>query len=237
MLGVNPTLDRSWRNPPPGPVGEAVDWFRTFSPPARPERRSAVLVLFGPRGAQLHQSAADPPTAPDLSGYDVLLTERAHTLRSHAAQVVCPGGHIDPGDDGPVHAALREASEEVGLDPATVDVVGELPSLYLHPSGTAITPVLGWWRQPHPVSAVDRAEVAHVVRADLGHLLAPANRFTVVAPMGFRTAAFETDGLVVWGFTANLLANVFALAGIDRPWDQGATRPLPDHLAAAYWNF
>lgn len=228
MRAIGPALNGAWDDPPPGPIADAVEWFRTFAPPTQPRRRSAVLVLIGPH------APADGDSG--LSAFDVLLTERAHTLRSHAAQVVCPGGHIDPDDDGPVQAALREAGEEVGLDPASVDVIGELPALYLHPTGTAITPVLGWWRQPHPVSAVNTAEVAHVVRADLGHLLDPANRFTVVAPAGFRTVAFEADGLVVWGFTANLLAHVFDLAGIAPAWNGEAVRPLPHHLAAAYWD-
>ena len=80
-------------------------------------------------------------------GPDLLLTERAHDMRSHPGQVSFPGGSIDAGET-PVQAALREAEEETGLDPAGVEVFGELPELWLPPSNFAVTPVLGWWRHP-----------------------------------------------------------------------------------------
>ena len=217
-------------------IDDAVDWFRTYAPPPNPPRRSAVLALFAPRAPDSlddrRRRGPRPPTSYDC---DVLLTERAADMRSHAAQVVCPGGHLDPGDDGPVGAALREAWEEVGLDRSSVDVVAELPGLYLHPSGNAVIPVLGWWARPHPVGVVDPAEVARVALADLDHLLDPRNRFTVVGPMGYRGPGFSVDGLFVWGFTANLLTHVFELAGIALAWDESVIRPLPPHLAAAYW--
>ena len=68
-------------------------------------------------------------------------------MRSHPGQVSFPGGSIDPGET-PREAALREAEEETGLDPAGVEVFGELPELWLPPSNFAVTPVLGWWREP-----------------------------------------------------------------------------------------
>ena len=98
-------------------------------------RRGAVLMLFG-EGEH---------------GGELLLTERAHHMRSHPGQVSFPGGSIDPGET-PVEAALREAQEETGLDPAGVDVFGELPELWLPPSNFAVTPVLGWWRGARPTS-------------------------------------------------------------------------------------
>ena len=123
------------------------EWFSSFAPPAGHERRSAVLMLFGP----------DP-----RGGEDVVLTERAHTLRSHPGQVSFPGGKVDPGDDGSVGAALREAEEEVGLDPAGVQVLATFPELFLTPSQNAVTPVLAWWPRPVPVGVVDRGDaLAH----------------------------------------------------------------------------
>ena len=73
-------------------------------------------------------------------------------MRSHPGQVSFPGGTIDPGET-PREAALREAEEETGLDPAGVDVFAELPELWLPPSNFAVTPVLGWWREPRPGAA------------------------------------------------------------------------------------
>ena len=193
-------------------------FFSRFLPPDEGGRPSAVLILFGPHAG---------------GGEDVVLTERSHSMRSHAAQVSFPGGAIDPGDSGPVAAALREAEEEVGLDPAGVQIVAELPALYLPPSNFVVTPVLAWWSQPSPISVVDHQEVARVVRAPLSELTDPARRFTVSHPSGFVGPAFDVDGLLVWGFTAGLLSKVIELAGLERSWDPGVRRPLPPHLIGA----
>jgi 8-oxo-dGTP pyrophosphatase MutT (NUDIX family) len=190
-------------------------FFSRFLPPDQGGRASAVLILFGP--------------SPE-GGEDVVLTERSHSMRSHAGQVSFPGGAVDPVDSGPVAAALREAQEEVGLEPAGVQVVAELPALYLPPSNFVVTPVLAWWAQPSPISVVDHLEVARVLRAPLTELTDPARRFTVSHPSGFVGPAFDVDGLLVWGFTAGLLSKVIELAGLERSWDRDDHRPLPAHL-------
>jgi 8-oxo-dGTP pyrophosphatase MutT (NUDIX family) len=134
---------------------------------------------------------------------------------------------------GPVAAALRETQEEVGLDPAGVDVVAELPALYLPHSNYVVTPVLGWWAQQSPISIVDHLEVARVLRAPLAELTDPLRRFTITHPNGFVGPAFDVDGLLVWGFTAGLLSKVIELAGLERSWDRHDERPLPAHLIGA----
>ncbi len=203
-------------------AGSVPDWFAEFAPPATPRRTSAVLILVAGDGPRR------PGAAPELAGLDVVLTERAHHLSSHAAQVSFPGGHIDARDDGPVAAALREASEEVGLDPDSVEVIRTLPPLYMRPRGNAVTPVLGWWREPHAIGVVDPGEVAQVVRVPLADLADPANRFTVTGPGAYRGPGFGAGGLFVWGFTAKLLDAILALGGVARPWDARIERPLPE---------
>lgn len=193
-------------------------FFSRFLPPDEGGRASAVLILFGPDAR---------------GGEDVVLTERSHSMRSHAGQVSFPGGAIDPVDSGPVAAAMREAHEEVGLDPAGVQIVAELPDLYLPPSNFVVTPVLAWWAQPGPISVVDDREVARVVRAQLAELTDPARRFMVSHPSGFVGPAFDVDGLLVWGFTAGLLSKVIELAGLERSWDRSVRRPLPPHLVGS----
>ena len=194
------------------------EWFATYAPPEGAGRRSAVLMLFGP----------DP-----RGGEDVVLTERAHTLRSHPGQVSFPGGRVDPGDDGSVGAALREAEEEVGLDPAGVEVLATFPDLFLAPTQHAVTPRLAGWPRPVPVGVVDRGEVERVLRVPVADLVDPANRFTAVFGP-YRGPGFEVGDLFVWGFTAMLLSSLFELSGLAPPWDVGRERPLPDRVMSPW---
>jgi 8-oxo-dGTP pyrophosphatase MutT (NUDIX family) len=182
-----------------------------FLPPAEGGRPSAVLILFG-----------EGPDGPDL-----LVIERSHDVRSHAGQPAFPGGALDRTDGGPVAAALREAVEETGLDPAGVEVFATLPALFLPPSGFVVTPVLGWWRAPSPVGVVDAREVASVHRIPVAALTDPANRLRVRHPSGYVGAAFAVSGLLVWGFTAGLIDRLLRLAGWERPWDTARIEDFP----------
>lgn len=190
-----------------------ADQLSTFVPPASGGRRSAVLMLFGETSER---------------GPDVLLTQRAAGMRSHAGQVAFPGGAVDRADPGPVEAALREAREETGLDPGGVRVVGALPDLYLPPSDFVVTPAVAWWASPSEVAVADPAEVARVARVPLDELLDPRNRFRVSHPSGYIGPGFAAQGLFVWGFTAGLLARLLQLAGLERPWDHSRIEPVPD---------
>ena len=203
------------------------DQLSRFLPPDEGGRESAILILFGPG-----EDSGERPLLDGAVG-DVLLIERAHDMRSHPRQVAFPGGAVDPGDDGPVAAALREAMEETGLDPAGVDVVTTLPAVYLPPSGFVVTPVLAWWREPSPVSVVDPREVASVHRVPLRALLDPANRLQVTHPSGYVGAAFRVSGLLVWGFTAGLLDRLLQLAGWEEPWDRDRFEELPPEMTGA----
>ena len=172
-------------------------------PPASGGRASAVLVLFG-----------GTPDDPDL-----LFIQRSADLRLHAGQPAFPVGAIDAADNGPVAAALREAAEEVGVDPDGVDVVGALPELFIPRTGFRVVPVLAWWRQPCAVAPVDPAEVAAVERVTVSALADPATRVMVRGPSGFLSPAFRVKGMLIWGFTAVLVDRLLALAGWERPWD------------------
>lgn len=207
-------------------TGELPDWLRRlgnaassiggrdlsrFLPPADGSGRpSAVLILF----------------SVGVRGPSVLLSQRAAGLREHAGQVAFPGGSLDPGDDGPVAAALREAHEEVGLDPAGVRVVASLPPIYIPVSGFIVTPVIGWSPDAQPAGPGDVAEVARVVLVPLAELADPANRFTVTHPSGFVGPGFEVCGLFVWGFTAGLLDRLMHYGGWEQPWDRAVRRAL-----------
>lgn len=190
------------------PTGAFSPLPAAADPTARP---SAVLLLFG-----------------EVDGVaDLLLTERAAGLRSHAGQAAFPGGAIDADDDGPVAAALREAEEETGLDPTCVDILGVLPPLWIPVTNYLVTPVLGWWREPCEVRVVDASEVASVHRVPLDQLLDPAHRLQVRHHSGFVSPAFRADALLVWGFTAGVLDRLFSLSGWEKPWDRDRVVPLP----------
>ncbi|MDQ3733186.1 MAG: CoA pyrophosphatase [Actinomycetota bacterium] len=193
-----------------------LEHMARWAPPEEGGRASAVLILI----------------ADGEHGPDVLLIERAAALRNHAGQPAFPGGGTDPGDADPAATALREASEEVALDPDGVSVVATLPPLFLEPSGYIVTPVLAYWHEPRPVRVLDAAEVAAVARIPLAELADPANRFCVAHPSGYTGAAFGIRGSVVWGFTAGLLDMVLELGGWAQPWDQTDVRDLATAIGA-----
>jgi 8-oxo-dGTP pyrophosphatase MutT (NUDIX family) len=189
-------------------------------------RRAAVLLLFGPLDSA--PSRAHSAAVPD--DLDVLLIERAGTLSDHPGQVAFPGGGIDPGDDGPEAAALREAVEETGLDASGVDILGRLPEIPLSVSRFLVTPVLAWWTLPSPVAVVDFNESAQVFRVPVADLLDPANRCTTVLRRGGlirRGPAFTVNNLVVWGFTAAILSHLFDELGWTQEWDRSREIPAP----------
>jgi 8-oxo-dGTP pyrophosphatase MutT (NUDIX family) len=189
-----------------------------FLPPEHGGRPSAVLVLFG-----------EGPQGPEL-----LLMERAGSLRTHAGQPSFPGGALDPQDGdpeggGPVRAALREAEEETGLDPSGVQVFGVLPRLYIPVSGFVVTPVLGWWRRPTPVAPVDLGETARVFTVPVTVLADPAHRVSVAHPTGYKGPGFTVGGTLVWGFTAGVIDRILHFADWERPWDRDRRVPLDWH--------
>lgn len=198
------------------PSVDGERFSRFLPPPEGGRRQSAVLVLFAP-GVQ------EPE---DPAATTVVITERAHTMRSHAGQPAFPGGGTEPQDADATATALREAWEEIDLQPPSVDVLATLPTLHIPVSGYDVTPVLGWWREPDPPSlwAKDEREVARVLQPSVSMLTDPRQRFRVRHPSGFEGPAWDVEGLLVWGFTGGLLDRILDIAGIAPTWS--ATRTV-----------
>jgi 8-oxo-dGTP pyrophosphatase MutT (NUDIX family) len=139
----------------------------------------------------------------------VILTLRPETMRKHPGQISFPGGRIDPGDDGPVAAALREAEEEIGLPRGEVELVG-IADRYRTITGFEVIPVIGvvppgLALTPHP------GEVAAVFEAPLHYLLDPAHQAVRTAEFrGRERSYYEIDyqGRRIWGATAAMIVNL-----------------------------
>jgi len=192
------------------------DLTRFMPPDDADPRRGAVLILFGEGD----------------HGPDLLLTERAHHMRSHPGQIAFPGGTIDPGETAR-EAALREAEEETGLDPGGVDVFSELPELWLPPSNFAVTPILAWWEVDGPVGVVDPDEVHAVYRVPIDDLVGPDHRIMVEHPSGWVGPGYligEEKDRVLWGFTAGIIARLFDFVGWAEVLDDAPLRALPPYM-------
>ncbi|WP_213293986.1 CoA pyrophosphatase [Paraburkholderia sacchari] len=179
-----------------------------------PEPQEArVTEIRDPREAAVLMPIAIRP-----GGLTVLLTQRADNLSNHAGQVSFPGGSREPADATPVAAALREAHEEVDLDPARVEVLGALPD-YLTGTGFKVTPVVGLVHEPFTVIA-DSLEVASIFEVPLEFLMNPAHHqvrvlrweggerrfFAMPYP---QTGANVSAMHFIWGATAGMLRNFY----------------------------
>lgn len=188
----------SWLRPERLPDG--VPFERPSAPPdARP---AAALILVYPG---------------DDGDAWLVLTQRVEYGGNHSGEVSLPGGKVDPGDADAAATALREAREEVGLDPEGdgVDVVGSLDALWIPPSNFRVQPIVAISAR-RPRFVPDRREVAVILEAPVRAFLPDVGPVIVDPdPLGrpLRYGAYMVEGRIVWGATAAILGQFGAVLG------------------------
>jgi 8-oxo-dGTP pyrophosphatase MutT (NUDIX family) len=206
--------------PPAWQLGEPAPWAAV--PAAATidlDRLAATIAARGP-GRPMpvefpggRQSAVLIALFPGERGAEVVLTRRSQTLNSHKGEISFPGGRLDPGET-PVDAALREAHEEVALDPALVTVVGELDQIATMVSRSLIVPIVGTLAQ-RPELRASAGEVDRILTAPLVDLLdAEVYREERWGhpPLDRAIHFFELDDETVWGATGRILVQLLSIA-------------------------
>jgi len=200
------------------PRHDVVDWILPGMSAADSEiYRQALPKTPTPAAVLIPLVERERPT--------VLLTERSAELRNHAGQVSFPGGHIETSDASPAAAALREAQEEIGLDPGLVSIAGYLPD-HIVITGFRITPVVGFVREGFEL-VLDQEEVQGTFEVPLDYIFDPANihlqRRRLIrsgVEVGFWDIPFE--GRTIWGATAGMLLTLYRLCVGELPFERRA---------------
>lgn len=168
--------------------------------PSRPWRYGAVLILFY------------PGSGPGDDGPELLLTRRTDTVEHHRAQIAFPGGRQEDGEDL-LDTALRETTEEVGIERETVEVLGELAPFAIPPSGFVVHPFVGWTAE-RPECRPDPVEVAEILEVPLSILMDPDRRAEEETEILGRPAVmpfYDVPDLgrpPLWGATAMMLSGL-----------------------------
>jgi 8-oxo-dGTP pyrophosphatase MutT (NUDIX family) len=182
------------------PLHEVADW-RVLGLDAERSRRLQRHLPRDPVPAAVLVPLVDRP-----EGLTILLTERASQLVNHAAQISFPGGRLEPSDPDVASAALREAQEEIGLDPAHVEVFGYLPD-HLVISGFRVTPVLSLVTPPFELN-INKDEVADVFEVPVDYLFDAANHKARLRRIGDEEMLLHDitwNERNIWGATAGML--------------------------------
>ena len=188
---------------PPGVVSVLPGITEVVDEPVPEEIRERLRTGRRP-AAVLIPILQSGPNAP----LRLLLTQRTAHLRDHAGQISFPGGGLNPGE-GAVAGALREAQEEIGLNPARVDVFGQMPQ-YHTGTGFSVSPMIGFVQTPCDLIP-DPGEVAEIFDVPLDFILDPRNmrqetRYYRGAWRSF--LAVPWSGYYIWGATAGMLAQL-----------------------------
>jgi 8-oxo-dGTP pyrophosphatase MutT (NUDIX family) len=189
-----------------GLPGTDVQWalassdrlVRDFPRVSRKDSASAaVLILLYPESGKIHTAFIQRP---EYNGV-------------HGGQISFPGGKWEPGDENLTCTALREASEETGINPADVEIIGILTPLFIPVSNIAVTPVIGWTGKK-PLFTPEKTEVVFIIEANLEPFL----NYSILKKGPFEIRGekieikyFDYNGHVIWGATAMILHEILTL--------------------------
>jgi 8-oxo-dGTP pyrophosphatase MutT (NUDIX family) len=164
-------------------------------------RLSSVLILFYEKEGELY----------------LPLTQRQEYDGIHSGQVSFPGGKWEPGDKNLIETAKRETFEEIGIKSTDVKTIGQLTDLFISPSNTKVTPIVGYTMKP-PVFVIDTYEVKELMEVPLSHLLNGNNikRKDISVRGNFKLNApyYDVEGKVVWGATAMMLSELVSIINL-----------------------
>ena len=216
-LRAEDILDRLAHAPPPGrrraPQGpQGLDAAETW-----PRGDHDLNPDFYDPKRKLVAAAVLVPIVVHEGGLTVLLTKRTEHLDVHAGQISFPGGQIEPGDDSPEAAALRETEEEIGLSRRNVRLIGNLDT-YVTRTGFQVTPVVGLVTPPLALT-LDAFEVAEAFEAPLDFFLASENlqrHSRVYEGKDRHFYVFPYGDYFIWGATAGMLVNLTEILANDR---------------------
>jgi 8-oxo-dGTP pyrophosphatase MutT (NUDIX family) len=180
---------------------ERVDMLSDALEGQLPDARKAAVLLA------LFDQEGEPTT---------LFIRRSSMLRAHSGEIAFPGGSVDPSDSSPIMAALREAQEEIGLDPAGVEVLGVLQPVFTVASNFLIIPVVAFLPQGLGTLQLQASEVTEIILASLRDLTNPGIFHTEEWMRAGRTRTiyfYDYGSYRIWGATARILNALLEILG------------------------
>jgi len=157
--------------------------------------QSSVLILF----------------YPIEEGIGLVLMLRPEYKGIHSGQISLPGGKYEEDDESLIYTALREAKEEIGVDPTQIQIIGQLTEMYIPPSNFIVTPVIGY-QATKPVFRADPKEVARIIEINLTDLLDKKNlqmkKMKLRLGFSLKVPSYVINGNIIWGATAMILSEL-----------------------------